>query len=120
MPDHFHVLAVGTSETSNLTKLVEAFKQETAIEFSRKTQRPLWQTKYYDHVLRGSDSVERVAWYIWLNPLRKALCARPADYPFSGAMTPTMETSFRGSAAAEWTPPWKSTTAKTENQNLPS
>jgi putative transposase len=110
MPDHFHLLAVGASETSNLTKLIEAFKQESAIEFSRKTQRPLWQTKYYDHILRANDSVQRVAWYIWLNPVRKGLRAAPADYPYSGAMTPAMRALFRRSAAVEWLPPWKTPT----------
>ena len=105
MPDHIHFLAVGALETSNLIKLVEAFKQDTAIEFSRKTRRPLWQLKYYDHILRESDSIERVAWYIWLNPVRKGLCRAPADT--SGAMTPSMNALFHGLAAAEWLPPWK-------------
>ena len=36
MPDHMHVLAAGSSDTSNLVKFIEAFKQETAVEFARK------------------------------------------------------------------------------------
>src|SRR5271155_2704642 len=107
MPDHLHVLAVGTSETSSLIKFIEAFKQATAVGFSARTHRPLWQSKYYDHILRGSDAVDRVAWYIWLNPVRKGLCRAARDYPFSGAMTPGMRGLLRGSRAAEWAPPWK-------------
>jgi REP element-mobilizing transposase RayT len=107
MPDHLHVLAVGTSETSSLIKFIEAFKQATAVGFSARTRRPLWQSKYYDHILRRSDAVDRVAWYIWLNPVRKGLCRAPGDYPFSGAMTPGMRGLLRGPRAAKWAPPWK-------------
>src|SRR6266704_5083306 len=36
---------------------------------------------------RSSDLWERVAWYIWMNPVRKGLCAHAQDYPFSGSFT---------------------------------
>jgi putative transposase len=77
MPDHVHVLAAGAGETSNLVKFIESFKQETAAVFEHKFNHRLWQFKYYDRVLRGGDSADRVAWYIWLNPVRKGLCSRP-------------------------------------------
>ena len=82
MPDHIHILAAAATEESNLVKFVEAFKQETAITFARRAQRRLWQFKYYDRILRGGDSAERVAWYIWMNPVRKGIVAHPQDYPF--------------------------------------
>jgi len=108
MPDHIHILAVGASESSNLVKLVEAFKQETAAEFMRRMNRPLWQFKYYDHILRARDSADRVAWYIWLNPVRKGLCTNPADFPFSGSFTEMGRRLLAGSSAAvDWFPPWK-------------
>ena len=113
MPDHMHVLAGGAAETSNLVEFVEAFKQDTAVEFARKAHRRLWQFKYYDHILRGSDSADRVAWYIWLNPLRKGLCRAPTDYPFLGSFTELGARVLKGSTAAEWTPPWKPAALKT-------
>jgi REP element-mobilizing transposase RayT len=123
MPDHIHFLARGESEASYLIKFIESFKQETGEEFARRGGGALWQTNYYDHILRERDGVERVAWYIWLNPVRQGLCAAPADYPFSGAMTPAMAELFRGSSKVQWTPPWKSVArikqTKTEIQNLP-
>ena len=87
MPDHLPVLAMAAAESSNLVKFVEAFKRETAIEFERLRGQRLWQFKYYDHILRSPDSIDRVAWYIWLNPVRGGLCAAPTDYPFAGAFT---------------------------------
>jgi REP element-mobilizing transposase RayT len=87
MPDHMHALVCAVSDESNLMSFVESFKQETAFEFARRAHRSLWQFKYYDHILRGSDSPDRVAWYIWLNPVRASLCRGPKEYPFLGSFT---------------------------------
>jgi REP element-mobilizing transposase RayT len=107
MPDHFHVLAAGMSDDCNLVKFVESFKQATAIEFARRTRRRLWQTKYYDHILRGPDSADRVAWYIWMNPVRKGLCREPKAYRFLGSFTEIGNRILKGAAAPEWIPAWK-------------
>ncbi len=107
MPDHLHGLVAGASETSNMLKFVMSFKQDTGQEFTRRTHRALWQFKYYDHILRGRDSADRVAWYIWSNPVRKGLCATPAQYPFLGSFTEMGARMLKGTAVAEWIPPWK-------------
>jgi len=106
MPDHMHLLAAGASEESNLIKFVESFKQETAVEFARRTHRRLWQFKYYDRILRASDAVDRVAWYIWLNPVRKGLCRAPTDYRFLGSFTEVGRKLLNGDSVTAWTPPW--------------
>jgi len=107
MPDHMHLLAAGASDESNLIKFIESFKQQTAFDFARRTHRRLWQFKYYDRLLRGSDAPGRVAWYIWLNPIRQGLCGTPGDYPFLGAFTQIGVKLSKGSIASEWLPPWK-------------
>jgi len=107
MPDHMHVLAAGAEETSNLVKFIEAFKQDTGVEFARRTRGRLWQIKYYDHILRAADRADRVAWYIWLNPVRQGICRAPADYAFVGSFTELGARLLKGSAADEWAPPWK-------------
>lgn len=112
MPDHMHLLAAATSDESNLIKFVEFFKQETAFEFARRAHRRLWQFKYFDRVLRASDSADRVAWYIWLNPVRKGLCLTLADYPFLGSFSELGKKLLRKSDVAEWIPPWKMTNPK--------
>lgn len=107
MPDHVHLLAAGADDASNLAKFVESFKQATAVEFARGSSGRLWQVKYYVRILRGGDSVDRVAWYIWLNPVRKGLCREPRDYPFLGSFTELGARLLKGSVAEPWTPPWK-------------
>lgn len=107
MPDHMHLLAAGATDNSDLTAFVASFKNETGFEFEKKAGRRLWQFKYYDRILRGNDSADRVAWYIWLNPVRKGLCRAPREYPFAGSFTEIGKRMFNASAAEEWSPPWK-------------
>ena len=112
MPDHMHILAAATGDESNLIKFVESFKQDTAIAFARRTRRRLWQFKYYDRILRASDSADRVAWYIWLNPVRQGLCRAPSEYPFLGSLTEIGAKMLKTCAPSAWTPPWKSAALK--------
>jgi len=107
MPDHMHVLAAASSEGSNLIKLVESFKQQTAVEFMRRTRQRLWQFKYYDRILRAADSVDCAAGYIWMNPVRQNLCRAPVDYPFLGSFTQIGQKMLKTVAVPDWTPPWK-------------
>ena len=87
MPEHMHVLAEGAEDRCDLLEFVRVFKLRTAFAFRRLHGRRLWEMSYYEHILRGSDSVEAVATYIWWNPVRRGLCARAEDFPFSGSQT---------------------------------
>ncbi|HET9401723.1 MAG TPA: transposase [Candidatus Acidoferrales bacterium] len=113
MPDHAHVLAEGLEATSSLLDFIHDFKQRTAFEFGRDATGPLWQFKYYDYILRNRDSQESVAWYIWMNPVRKGLVNDPWDYPFSGSFTFNWKDRLRPPEA--WSPSWKK-----QKQELPS
>src|SRR5260370_38888800 len=50
----------------------------------------LGQKKYFDHILRPKESMDSVAWYIWLNPIRRGLVRTPGLYPFAGSFTTTI------------------------------
>jgi len=94
-------------------------KQETAAEFAGETHQPLWQFKFYDHILRRSDSADRVAWYMWANPVRNGLCREPKDYPFAGSFTQIGRRMLRGVPSAEWTRPWQRHTAEKTKTKMP-
>jgi putative transposase len=87
MPEHMHVLAEGGDDRSHLREFIRVFKLRTAFAFRKSHGRRLWEMSYYEHILRGSDSVEAVATYIWWNPVRRGLCERAEDFPFSGSRT---------------------------------
>ena len=105
MPDHFHALVQGFDPASNLLRFLKILKQKTAFQHRQRFGETLWQKKFFDHIVRSQASRDRVAWYIWMNPVRKGLCAKPEDYPFSGSFM----TDCRGAArpSSLWHPLWK-------------
>lgn len=107
MPDHMHILALGASCDSNLRSFIENFKQDTGFVFKTKRHAQLWQFKYYDHIVRSEEAAERLAAYIWTNPVRKSLCRTIQEYPFSGALSDFGISAFRAPTTQLWTPPWK-------------
>lgn len=109
MPDHLHLLAEGAKSTSNLLTFVAAYKQTTGFYFQAERGQNLWQQKYYDHILRKADALEPVAWYIWLNPVRKGLCQEPQEYCHSGSFTMAGRRLLLGSKGEQWSPPWRRT-----------
>jgi len=106
MPDHLHVLTSGTQEDSNLLRFTNGFKQASAYSFKQATDERMWQKKFYDHILRSNEPWESVAWYIWMNPVRKGLCKRPEDWPYSGSFSVDWK-KLMTLGIEPWVPPWK-------------
>jgi len=114
MPDHVHVVVEGASDESDSGKFVKAFKQATAFHYKRDTGERLWQKKYYDHILRSSDSLDAVMWYVWLNPVRAGSYAEARSYAHSGSFT--MDWNGRARGDKEWVPPWKDQGTKQDKE----
>lgn len=107
MPDHLHFVSQGATDSSDLLKFAHVFKQVTGYEFRQTHNLQLWQTRFHEHIVRSADDVEAVLCYVWMNPVRKGLCAEPNLYPLSGSQTVDwMKKSRVGHA---WIPPWKKT-----------
>src|SRR2546423_5073217 len=87
MPDHVHFLLEGTVATSDIVIFVARWKQFTGYAFREQLPPRFWQRRFYDYVLRKADESEAVAWYIWMNPVRKGIVGGPEQYPFSGSFT---------------------------------
>ncbi len=85
MPSHLHLLLVGKSEIADLRKAVKIFKQKSGYNFKQEYQKSLWQSSFYDHVLRKDEDIERVARYILENPVRAGLVKNFWEYKFSGS-----------------------------------
>lgn len=45
----------------------------------------MWQSGYYDHVLRNDEGSLGVMRYILENPVRAGLVAEVQEYPYSGS-----------------------------------
>jgi putative transposase len=107
MPDHLHLLVQGAASESDLMAFVELFKQDTGYRFQTETGQQLWQFKYYDHIVRKAQAANRIAGYIWMNPVRQGLCAAPQDFSFSGSFTEFGAAMLRRPSQESWAPPWK-------------
>jgi len=103
MPDHLHILAEGAHDRCNLLEFIRLFKQRTAFQFRKSHRVALWESSYYDHILRPADQIEDVACYIWWNPVRKRLSTSPQEFPYSGSQT--IDWIKRATSGTSWKPP---------------
>lgn len=87
MPDHLHWLVQLGDEVS-LDQLVRRIKSASARQVNEAAGRsgPLWQSGYYDHLIRDDENLRDVARYIVANPLRAGLAKRVGDYPWWDAI----------------------------------
>jgi REP element-mobilizing transposase RayT len=107
MPDHLHLLVSGQHSSSDCLAFINTFKQRSGFAFKQNVGKRLWQHKPYDHILRPEEPWESIAYYIWMNPVRKGLCAQAEDWPFSGSQTVDWRRLLNPPEKA-WIPPWKS------------
>jgi len=105
MPDHVHLLVEGRTVQADVVEFVTQWKQGTGYVLRSELPRRFWQKGFYDHVLRRAGDSDAVAWYIWMNPVRKGLAVEPEKYPFSGSFT--VEWPRKAASATAWVPPWK-------------
>jgi len=90
MPDHLHLLAFGTADQSCLPVFAQRAKQLSGFYGQRACGRRVWQSGYFERVLRESEDTRTVTRYILANPVRAGLVANPAVYPFSGSARYTL------------------------------
>jgi len=100
MPDHLHLLVEGLSEDSNLPSFMFRLKQRTGFLYRRMTGRSLWQSGYYDRVLRHEEMSATVCRYILENPVRAGLASAVGDYPYAGSDVFTVEQILEAAMAA--------------------
>ena len=85
MPDHAHLLVAGLAECSSLRRFVSTAKQQSGYWFARTESRRLWQTGFYDHVLRDDDATIAVVRYILANPTRAGITTEIGEYALAGS-----------------------------------
>jgi putative transposase len=92
MGNHVHVLL---KPRTIVSRLLQSLKGRSAREANRilgRTGEKFWQAESYDHWVRDTAELERIAAYIENNPVKAGLVKSPADYPWSSAAIPTPPT----------------------------
>ena len=77
MPNHIHAILILNGETAGasprptLTDIVCTYKSLTTRECKKSGFREkLFQTSFYEHIIRGRDDYEEIVKYIYENPIR--------------------------------------------------
>jgi len=84
MPDHVHML-IDPLE-NELSDLVKRFKLSFASEYrkrARMTSGRVWQNRYWDHIIRDQEDLNRHIDYIHYSPVKHGPSTRPHDYAHS-------------------------------------
>jgi REP-associated tyrosine transposase len=89
MPDHVHVLLDARDDSAALRDLVKLWKQASGYWYRRRYGRTLWQSGYFERILRRAETTELVANYIIANPVRAGLAKHVGEYPYAWALVST-------------------------------
>ena len=84
MPDHLHVLI---TPLTSLEKAVQFIKGGFSYRAKKEldSNMEVWQKGFSDHRISDVSDYRMHAIYIQQNPMRKHLCERPKEYPYSYA-----------------------------------
>jgi len=96
MPDHQHLIIMGTKTDSDIWKAITRYKQKTGFWMSQNKADIRWQKDFYDHVIRRHVDLKTQVKYILDNPVRKGLVSSWREYPFKGSIGCRMEDVLTG------------------------
>jgi putative transposase len=84
MPDHFHLLITPITALERAVQLIKGgFSYRAKKELGSNAE--IWQRGFADHRIRDAEDYDMHRHYIHLNPVKRHLCASPADYKYSSA-----------------------------------
>jgi len=111
MPDHLHWL-FEPAEDGDFSAIVSAFKRDVTWRMKEAgTSGPLWQSRFYDHLIRDDTDFVRHLDYIHYNPVKHGLVTDAGGYPHS-SLSSWIE---RGMYTRDW---GRSTPAEIVDWNL--
>jgi len=87
MPDHVHWVFV-LGEERSLDEVMQGIGSVTwreVLKVIALSVPTFWEEEYHDHQLRTEERVWATIEYVHDNPVRRGLCARAEDWPWSTA-----------------------------------
>jgi REP element-mobilizing transposase RayT len=83
MPDHVHVLVLVLGRS--IIDFVRLMKGRASAELRPLGHRQVWQTSFYDHIVRRNEDICAVLRYLLENPVRKGIAKNWMEYRWSGS-----------------------------------
>ena len=88
MPDHVHFFCAEMVEGAphRLSRFIGGWKEWTAKAIGRElsVSPPIWQERFFDHLMRTEESYAEKWAYVRDNPVRAGLSEKAADWPWQG------------------------------------
>jgi putative transposase len=83
LPDHIH--AVLHTPHGDTSRIVQQVKLSFSLQYQRLTGRtgPIWQHRYWDHIVRSDEDMRRHIDYIHYNPVKHGLTDSPDKWVLS-------------------------------------
>ena len=83
LPDHVH--AILCSPDGDIPRVVQRVKLSFSLQWLRHShaQGPVWQHRYWDHIIRSDDDMRRHVDYIHINPVKHGLAHSPREWPLT-------------------------------------
>jgi putative transposase len=87
MPDHFHWLIKTENDDGNFSNILHSLKRNFTRNYKKShgisTPLKLWQSRFWDHVIRSEDDLENHVNYIHWNPVKHGYVKKPEDWLYS-------------------------------------
>ena len=84
LPDHFH-LVIDPGEVP-ISIVLQRIKMSFAAQYRKRHglyRGRVWQNRFWDHVIRDQEDMNRHVDYIHLNPVKHGFVNNPADWRYS-------------------------------------
>jgi putative transposase len=84
LPDHWHALIdpIANDMASLMKKIKLSFSSSYRKESCQRSIK-LWQHRYWDHIIRDQEDLNRHVDYIHYNPVKHGYVNKPLDYRYS-------------------------------------
>ena len=86
MPDHIHCIWEMNTDSDYSTRW-QMIKTQFCRTFRSQRvtwkQQPIWQPRFWEHVIRDEHDMRRHLDYLHYNPVKHGLVSRPIDWEFS-------------------------------------
>ncbi|MGA9397226.1 MAG: transposase [Anaerolineaceae bacterium] len=86
MPDHFHLLFKTPEESPNYSPIIHSIKRNFIRNYRKtniKDKSPIWQARFWDHVIRDDDDFKKHLDYIHWNPVKHVFVNDPIEWQWS-------------------------------------
>jgi len=93
LPDHLHTIWTMPRDDGDFPmrwRLIKSqFSRQLPVAFevnkshTKKSERGIWQRRYWEHTLRDETDFNNHVNYIHINPVKHGLAARAIDWPYS-------------------------------------